>query len=698
MKFWCIYTGLIFMLIGHRSLSQTDSLPQNPAELIENVLEDFIQNLEEESDFDFNALLDNLEAYTVRPLDLNQADRIELENFGLLNALQINQFLLYRTTYGQLISIYELQAIPGFDIVTIRRMLPFVKVGVAGKSLKTRFKNLFTEGRHELLTRWTRILETQKGYQSQNEFPPAYLGSPDGLYLRYRLSLGNQMSLGFTAEKDRGEEFFKGSNRQGFDFYSAHFSIREVTPFVKQIILGDYAPKFGQGLILNSGFAPGKSSEVMAISRIGTPLRPYSSLNETDFFRGLATTLGIGKKLELTALLSFKKIDANIIDIDTTDQTGTEDEAFSSFLLSGYHRTDAEIADEKTLNQFVAGINSKYQSGSLKLSLNALHTRFNRELEKSIELYRLYRFSGKHLSTGSIDYQWFYRNLLFMGEVAMSDNGAVATTNGLQIGLGKRTRAAIAHRHFSKRFQSLFGQPFAETSGAQNESGLYSGLEIQATKSIRISTYYDQWNHPWLRFNVDAPSNGREWLVKVNYTIRRKMDFYVQIRQETKERNAPDNATKVDYLVPLERTYLRLHLTQKLSTTWESRSRLEWSIYDNSIVSPSKGLLIYQDLIFKPDNLPFSAAARLAYFDTDDYDSRLYAFENDVYYSFSIPAYYGSGIRTYLNLKWKIHSGVTAEGRIAQTFRNDSKEIGSGNDLIAGNTRTEVKAQIRWQF
>ena len=112
------------------------------------------------------------------------------------------------------------------------------------------------------------------------------------------------MSLGLTAEKDRGEEFFKGSNPYGFDFYSFHFALRQYTQSLKALVVGDFTANFGQGLVLAGGFQGGKGGTGVGVKRSGRSVAPYTSVNEDAHFRGLATTLVISRALEFTGFVS----------------------------------------------------------------------------------------------------------------------------------------------------------------------------------------------------------------------------------------------------------------------------------------------------------------------------------------------------------------------------------------------------------
>ncbi|MFT5596764.1 MAG: hypothetical protein ACI8QH_001563, partial [Flammeovirgaceae bacterium] len=112
----------------------------------------------------------------------------------------------------------------------------------------------------------------------------------------------------------------------------------------------------------------------------------------------------------------------------------------------------------------------------------------------------------------------------------------------------------------------------------------------------------------------------------------------------------------------------------------------------------SRGFMAYQDVIWDVKKVPLRIAARYALFDTDNFDSRIYAFENDVLYFFSIPAYGGRGTRAYILIKYDLGRNTDIWLRVAQTYFTDRQVVGSGLEEIDGNTRTEMKFQIRHLF
>lgn len=131
----------------------------------------------------------------------------------------------------------------------------------------------------------------------------------------------------------------------------------------------------------------------------------------------------------------------------------------------------------------------------------------------------------------------------------------------------------------------------------------------------------------------------------------------------------------------------------KVSTDVTFRARAE-----NVWYGSASGFMMYADVLFKPVMKRLSGNARLQYFETDNYDTRIYTYENDVLYSYSIPMVYGKGYRYYLNLRYNLFKDVSLWARLAQTRYLDREVIGSGLDKIDGKAKTELKVELFWRF
>ncbi len=704
-----IYPYLLFLLLfGQKITAQKDTLRFRLPTSNEDIIEDFIQNEEEETAFDFNTIFEQLQQYSENPLNLNTATEAELKELGLLSDQQIVDFFFYRQKAGKLVALYELQSIPSFDLTTIHRMLPYVQIGGNYLDYPKSFGTMVIEGNNELYLRWTRNLEKKKGFQipASDTAANRFLGDQNKLYLRFKHSNGTRLSYGFTAEKDAGEEFLKGSNKQGFDFYSAHFFFKDFSQLLKAVAIGDYTVNLGQGLVLFSGFSSGKSAATLNVKKVARTIRPYSGVNEFNFLRGLATTLRFGENLEWTAFFSHRKRDGNLDNLDISGTNDLEMGIISSLQTSGFHRTQSEIEDEKSVKKTTLGSSLKYKTEHWHISLNSLFDKLNRPLRRRPQLYNQFFFNGDKLLNFSLDYSFLVQNFNFFGETAMSDNGAVASLNGLLLGLDKSIALTIVQRHFPKDYQALNDAPFAETSGARNENGLYFGLEITPSQHWKFNAYLDTWQHPWLRFRVDAPSKGYEWLTRLTLYQKRKWEVYFQVRNELKELNLPgsiietlfDFSNKTTQVVERQTFKTRLHISHNLTKalTWKTRVEVGFTKYEE--FNRSHGFSIYQDLLFRPLNFPLSFSTRFAIVDTDSFDIRFNNYENDLKYAFSIPAYFNEGTRFYINLRYKGTRHLTIEARFAQTYWANQKSFGSGLDEIRGQRKSEVKAQLSYSF
>ncbi len=687
------YFALLFCFFIIKIVVAQDTIPEENTH--QRIIEDIVEQIGGEDDFDFNTQFDQLQVYLRNPINLNRATIEDLTNLSLLSPLQVDQFFQYKTIAGNLIAIEELQAIPSFDLATIEQILPYVTVKESNADLKMSFGKMLKNGDHTILSRMQTTLEQQEGYKVQEgETEPKFAGNPYQFYTRYQYNFNNQLTYGVTLEKDAGETFGGANHPLGFGFYSAHFGVRNLNKAIKNIVIGDFEAKMGQGLVLWTGFGFSKSSYTMNVKRISPVLRSYRSVNEFSYLRGGGITLNLGKNIEVTTFVSYKNRDANIIETDTIDQDFL---AVSSLQISGLHRTESEIAGKNAIQEFMTGANLRYNFNTVgHIGLNTVFTQLSKPLILTEQLYNQFRFQGDELLNISLDYSYVFRNFNFFGETAVSNGEGWATLNGLLISLTETIDLSILHRNFQKNYQAIYTNNFSETNGTNNEIGTYVGLQITPNRRWQYSLYADSWRHPWLRFQVDAPSNGYEYFGQVTYKPKRGTQVYLRLREETKERNAnTESATRT--LFNQRKIQTRLHFQHQISKTITIKSRVEWSHFEDEDGWQS-GYMMYQDLSFKPFDFPFSFTTRYALFDTDSYDTRIYAFENDVLNAFSVPPYYNKGSRFYFNLNYRGIRNLLIQARFARTRFDDVESIGSGNAEIEGNKRTDVKLQVRWKF
>jgi hypothetical protein len=519
-----------------------------------------------------------------------------------------------------------------------------------------------------------------------------YLGSPQRYFLRYKYVYKNLLQYGFLGEKDAGEQFFKGAQKTGFDFNSFHLFARNLGA-IKALALGDFTVNLGQGLIQWQSLAFKKNQDVVNVKRQLSVLRPYNAAGEFNFHRGAALTTG-WKKWEATVFVSLRNLDANL----QQDTITNDDDFISSFQTSGLHRTKSEIADKGVQRQMAAGGNISYRPGRWQVGFNTIQYQFKLPIEKANEPYNLYALSGKQAGNQSIDYSFTWKNMHFFGEAATDNKLNTAFINGLILSADARVDVSMVYRNISPRYQALNSNAFTESTVPTNETGLYAGISIKPTNSWRLDAYADFYRFPWLRFQTDAPTTGADYFTQLTYKPNKVLEVYARYRYESKKRNFNPDDNTLNPVIARPRQNFRWQINYKINSSFTFRNRIELVWWDRKSEAAQNGFLAFADVLYKPMMKRLSGNMRLQYFETDGYDSRLYAFENDVLYSFSIPVFYDKGYRYYFNLNYDVSKKLGFWLRIAQTVFTNRSTIGSGLDEIAGNRRTEIKLQAQVLF
>ena len=687
---------LFFLLLLLMVLSGYGQVAQDEID-IERLVESIYAIQDEE--LDYEALYESLYMLYQSPIDLNRADREMLQATYLLSLKQVNDFLDYRTAHGPILSIHELQAIPGFDISTISQLIPFIYVresesfsGV-GRRIRARKEN-------QLLIRYERTLEKKKGFwapelKADSSLTSRYKGSPDKIYLRMNVKPSKYLQVGLTAEKDPGEQFIwdRGTHRYGFDFGSFHFSVKNKGK-VKAAVMGDYALQIGQGVVLGAGFSPGKGAEaITTIKRGNLGLRPYTSAVESGFFRGLGATIS-HNNIDLTVFYSNVYRDA----LESQAQDSTDAQPYiTAIRASGLHRTESEIAAMATTKERTIGGNVNYTSpkGQVVLGVTGVLTNYSMPLKRTARRYNQFEFSGTDNQNVAAYFSVGWHNFNFFGEGAISSSGGTGFVGGAMISMTKQWEVSLLYRRYDRNFHALHGASFSENSRNINEEGLYLGLKYTPSSKLVFTAYFDQFRFPWLKYRVDAPSQGQEIYFRGQVQPSKKILIYSLYRRKTKGINTKDETGPINIVAQGVKQQLSLIVDVSPEPMLNLRSRIQFSNY-RLVNTFGTGIVIAQDINFSVGSIKVSA--RTAIFDTDDYDNRQYVYEKDMLYSYSIPAYFGKGIRNYLLIQYKPIRNLTLWARVGRTKYIDQQHIGSGLEMIEGDTKTDVKCQVRYQF
>jgi hypothetical protein len=660
-------------------------IAQEPGPAIEeHLLENETETSEAEPEDDF--LIQQLEHFRRSPMDLNMISEEMMATILLLTPLQVKNFFSYKKLFGPLVNIYELQAIPGLDIETIRRLLPFVSIKAS--NYYHPFSSRFRAGEHMILFRVSSLIEKASGYSRDSS---GYSGSPLKLLFRYKYQFRNLLQYGISAEKDAGETLFVPGQKTGFDFYTFHFFARDLG-LVKILALGDYHINLGQGLVHWQGLAFKKSAETMNIKRQSSPVRAYNSTDENRFHRGLAITVG-KRNIDFTFFAAIDQLDVN----KERDSISGE-EYVTSFQNSGYHRTKSERADKNALTQLVAGGSMTWSRNQFRVGINAVNYWFNLPIKKANEIYNLYSLSGRSWNNYSVDYSYTYRNLHFFGEAAVDKNNTIACVNAAMASIHPKVDLAVLYRNIPAEFRSLSANAFTDSREPTNEKGFYAGLVVRPFRGWTIQAYADHYIVPWLRFRVDSKGTGEGYLIQVSWKPDRNLEFSSRYSTDLKSGNSVADTLALRVVKKINTGSFRTQIIYKASRQLTIRNRVDFVWFHEADQVTEKGFSALTEVHLKCRSLPLWLNARLQFFETGGYNSRIYAYESDVMYSNSIPAIFDKGTRYYINIRYDILYNLQVWGRIAQTIYRDKQVIGSGMDKISGNRKTELRMQILLNF
>lgn len=599
-------------------------------------------------------------------LNLNKADEEALVHLLGLSQIEASQFVRYRNQFGRLIDVMELQAIPGLELETIRRILPFIEVAQGTVDLPL-LRERLKKGEHIFLFRCGKSVEVyEDGTQKADD---GFAGNDATIMLRYAYRYASLVQWGVTIEKDAGERFFPGGFSRGPDFWTLHFAIRAVGN-LRALVLGDFHVNLGQGLIHWQSMAIRKGASGISVHRQGLRVRPYNGTDENRFHRGMGVDVG-KKNTGLLVFAAADRQDGNKV----SDTTSGDDYAISSVQWSGLHRTPLELEDKDAFHQHVLGSSLYWNNGRWKLAWNGISYWFRHAIEQGGEPYQQFNISGRRWMNHSLDYGGTIRNMFVFGEVAQAGNRAFGVLQGLMISVDSRMDLAFVFRHFPAGYKAMQANVIAEQSSPGNETGLYAALSLRPLPAWRLDAWLDLYSNPWLRYGLNRPVHGKDWQLNLTWKPTKMLEITQRIHAGRNEISYPGDDPVFPGTGPRNQIQYRIQVSFQPNRFIQLRQRAEINqvgLEDQR----NRGALYSFDMTAKLPKHPSSISARLSWFQADSYEARLYQFERDVLYSFTITPFFRRGLRAYLILSSRFLQDWTAGMKVSGMLFNDNQLLG----------------------
>ena len=631
----------------------------------ENVNEELISEIAEEiysveeNATDLETLTDKLYELENDPVRINSGNFRETVRLFFLSEYQIRALVEYVRVSGRIVSPREILNIKGFDAVTVRMMLPFITLGDTRGILSRRLWL-----RQRMLTN----LSLKPGCKDTTAE-----GSQIKALTKYKIETGS-LSAGFTAEKDAGEKILSG-NPPLPDFLSGYICYTG-KGLLKKVIAGDFSARFGSGSIINTGFRTGLSLAEPGILTSECEIRPYTSTDENNFFRGTAAVLG-GKSTEVTLFASLNKIDA------TTVIEGDSVTYVKNLYTTGLHNTTGSLLKKDILKEFTWGINIagyfRNLTAGLLLSGNTFSLPFLPSKSKPEDIFD---FSGRKNLLAGFYYSASLRRLIISGEAATGTDLYPAVVQSFNFVPGNRLSFSFLYRYFSPAFCSFHGKGVFSGANPANEEALSGSMRFEAAKNLFISAGTEMKRHMWIKYLANFPSYEIRSEIRVKY-YREKLNIDAIYNYHSSESNLNGKTGMPEVkTVKINSFSLRIKYMPADYLTSLTRADLKACTYTGG-----PGMLISQDAILKFNSLPLRLWFRYCIFSTEGWDTRIYTYENDFISSLSIPALYGKGTRTYVMAEWNISGKVCLRLKYGMTSKIINADFEEFTD--------EVKFQVR---
>lgn len=562
---------------------------------------------------DYEQLQTDLYALHETPIDLNNTSDEELSQLHFLSPQQIDEILLYAEKHP-FEQLYELRLIQSLTDYEIRDLLPFVTITpnpLTSNPLTPSAKEVFAKASHEILTRVdARNIE---GFEGSD---PMYVAT------RYKFDYQRRVTFGVQLRRPAG-------GNAGDLQYGAYLQLRDIAPHLHTLVAGNFQASFGQGLVLAPVFRSGKSSYVSSVGQTTEGLRYYSSV-DGEGLHGAGATLrwewNKSTRLDISALYSLKRandstwhhlVGANITVRHKRLQVQlTAIENIWSDSIRPYNNARYNHHYFRGYRQFVGGASFRYNYGWFDMFGEVATAQNYKCFEEAINSEAL---NSPHWGIGALIGSRFY------------------PTNGVSL--------IALYRYYSPWFDNALGYAFSETSRLGDENGGYLGFEITRLKNWRFSGYGDVFYFSGPKYGI--PESGT-----IGYDALFETEYHKPLNSKLSTLNVA----------------LRLRAKKKgEQSTYSTRATFDWSrgpwslrtTFDANYVE-SYGVSLAQDVAYDFQSpmsnfqFPISLRLRLQFFDAREWNNRIYMYEHDVLYAYSIPAVYGLGGRAYLTLKWQI--------------------------------------------
>lgn len=452
-------------------------------------------------------------------------------------------------------------------------------------------------------------------------------GDPMYGKLRYRFNYQNRVQAGVTAMMAIGDRQLAMGERWD---YGGYIQLKDVGP-MKTVVAGNYQANFGYGLVVGSPFKRGKSAYIQSTATTDEGLKKFSSVGDSyNYFHGVGATARV-KWADLSAFYSLRQ------------------------------------GKENAWNH-VVGVNATARWKKLKVGVTGVETfqatssQFRERSQASYSL-EVKRRDVSGAMGANVRYNWGRVDL--WGEVAAShtEQWGWGTIMGVRVNPISDLNLLAIYRYYSPEYDNVYANALSSKTRVYDEHGGYLGIEYNRLRNWQLSVFGDVWKE------------GYETMAQADFLSPK--DHKMHMRLRAKRKNEID-------------TY-----SARWNSVWELGPwKLKTQVDANMVYAKEKwsyGFSVFQDVEYRFVKVPIVLQFRAQAFDAREWNNRVYMYENDVLYAYSIPFVYGLGGRFWLNARYKINDTFAVYLRVSETVYQGAWAAAHDKK----HTRTDVHTLLR---
>lgn len=488
-----------------------------------------------------------------------------------------------------------------------------------------------------------------------------FLGSKESFM--QRLFIGNpSLTLALSYGKQSGE---------GYEHGMLYGSI-EHSGTNHKIIIGDHSIEHGMGSLLASGISIADIARpTQRALRWSSAIRPTTSLIESSNFRGIG-------------LQYFQQSDAlkNSFGLSFSNRnryaTINDDGLLTSFPSITYARTEHELKQREGTKEIRLALFNTVQFKNHAFAVAGLYQMYGHSISPTA-----YTIGEQEQWMLSLDMQSeLNNNWTLLGNTLFDKRfnaGGMLTLHHD----GGNHHQAIMLRHFDPKIRSPIGQSFGRSGICANDQGLHLLMngKIGSLNYAFSNEYYSQISIPE---NADERKKGIRFIGQLMHSSE-QITMLCRVMNEIRSSDKPSTQQKVenDWRIRTELAYRGNHM--------RSVARVEAHAI-NPNAQTSFGIGCSFELQSIKTLSPWNWSIRIAWSETDDFDSAIYLPETGLPGQLLIDPLYGISTMSAGRIGYTFGKAKIS-ALIRQKFKPKEESLGSGWLKINGNLETEFHVQ-----